>query len=666
MTELKESGTAITAATQTIRQALLTLPRRRKQAAMIGADVFGYIGAVATATWLTAPGVTYSGILLLSAVAVSLALPTAWLFGLYTSIIRYMGVDLYVAGFKTVAGTTLGLTLVAAIAGMVPSPLRLGIAFATLALLYVVGGRVIARMFLNRSNRNREQVIIYGAGDGGARLTAALFGGDEYLPVALIDDNEALHGKRIHGLEVFPPSRIQSLIDTTHATGVLLAMPSVPRRRRRRILEQLAEYPVHVRTIPGVDDLVAGKARVDDISEVDVEDLLGRNPVPPNPDLLRKTISGKSVMVTGAGGSIGAELCRQIIEQKPKRLVLFEMSEAALYTVNKATCRLRRRLEIDCEIVALLGSVHHEDRIREALRLFDVDTVYHAAAYKHVPIVEHNIFEGIHNNAFGTLHTARAAADVGVETFVLISTDKAVNPTNVMGATKRLAELVLQAMDATTSGTRFCMVRFGNVLESSGSVVPLFREQIRSGGPVTVTHRDIIRYFMTIPEAAQLVIQAGSMARGGDVFVLDMGKPVRIEDLARRMIALMGLTVRDDENPDGDIEIHYIGLRPAEKLYEELLIGSNVTGTEHRRILRADEDALTYEELTALMDEMKTASDQLDYDRARAILMQGVKEYSPSNGIDDLLWSQRTGTDGGGAGKTVVDFPRRDGSQPTN
>jgi len=344
-----------------------------------------------------------------------------------------------------------------------------------------------------------------------------------------------------------------------------------------------------VQSLPNLSDLISGKAQISELRDVDVGDLLGRDPVPPKPRLFGSCIRGKCVLVTGAGGSIGAELCRQIIRLSPSRLVLFEMSELALYNIQRELEEVAAHEELTVEVVPLLGNAHHRHRVREVLAAFNVQTVYHAAAYKHVPIVEHNVVEGIHNNVISTWYTAEAALETGVETFVLISTDKAVNPANVMGATKRLAELVLQALQERTTHTRFCMVRFGNVLASSGSVVPLFQEQIRRGGPVTVTHRDVIRYFMTIPEAAQLVIQAGSMAKGGDVFVLDMGRPVRIDDLARRLVNLMGLTVRDANNPEGDIEIEYTGLRTAEKLFEELLIGTNVTGTDHPMIMRAME-----------------------------------------------------------------------------
>jgi FlaA1/EpsC-like NDP-sugar epimerase len=515
-------------------------------------------------------------------------------------------------------------------------------------------------MFLSRRNANREAVIIYGAGSGGAQLVSALVGGDDYLPVAIVDDNVEMHGKRIHGLTVYSPDKLEQLVAERRATGVLLAIPSASRHRRRLVLQRLSEFPVRVQTMPKIRDIVSGKARVDDIKDVDVQDLLGRDAVPPNLKLMDACIKGKVVMVTGAGGSIGSELCYQILKLAPSRLILFEVSEAALYSVERKARKAAKKKKIDCDIVALLGSVHHEHRVREVMRVFNVETVYHAAAYKHVPIVEHNVFEGLHNNVFGTLYTARAAIDAGVESFVLISTDKAVNPSNVMGATKRVAELILQALNTKSTATKFSMVRFGNVLESSGSVVPLFKEQIKNGGPVTVTHRDIIRYFMTIPEAAQLVIQAGSMATGGDVFVLDMGKPVKILDLAHRMINLMGMTVRDAEHPEGDIEIEFVGLRPAEKLFEELLIGSNVTGTGHPRIMRADEDCLAWETVSKLLDELRDASRDLDYVKARKILLTAVKEYDPKNGIDDLVWLRKKALSGGAASPDrVIDFPSR-------
>lgn len=645
---------------QRIRLRLITLPRSAKQASMLVADAVSYMTSAVVAFWLVYGTIGISqSVIAISVIAVVVAIPVHWAFGLYASIVRYMGLSLIAVGVKSTFVATAAIMTISVYAGIMSAPIRVGVVIWAFSLILVVGGRLSARMFLSRRNSNREAVIIYGGGDGGAQLIESLIGGDDYLPVALVDDNYALHGKRIHGLKVRSPDNLEGIVEKSGAAGVLLAIPSASRRRRRAVLERLSEFPVRVQTMPEIKDIVAGRARVDEIRDVDVKDLLGRDPVPPNTKLLAKSITGKNIMVTGAGGSIGSELCRQILKLSPRRILCFELSEAALYNVDKELRRIAELSKSRCEIVALLGSVHHQARIREAFAVFDIQTVYHAAAYKHVPIVEQNLFEGIHNNVFGTWHTARAAADAGVETFVLISTDKAVNPTSVMGATKRMAELILQALNKKERKMRVCMVRFGNVLESSGSVVPLFREQIRSGGPVTVTHRDIIRYFMTIPEAAQLVIQAAAMAKGGDVFVLDMGKPVRIEDLANRMINLMGLTVRDDESPDGDIAIEYIGLRPAEKLYEELLIGSNVTGTEHRRIMRADEDYVPFEILSAVLDELKDASARLDYDRARDLLQRAVKEYVPANGIDDLVWVKKTGSDDSAASDTVVEFPTR-------
>lgn len=643
---------------QAIRLRLLTWPRRAKQVAMVTADVLSYSLAALVSLWILSDslldGTAATAIVALS---VLIAVPVHYVFGLYASVVRYMGFALLATGFQATLVVSGIVGVVCFALGLTETPVRVGVVFWAISLILVVGGRSTARMFLSRRNRNREPVIIFGAGQGGAHLAEALFTGDDYLPVAMVDDKKSLHGTRIHGLKVYPSRALKRIIDKTGATGVLLAIPSASRHRRRQVLQRLSEFPVHVQTMPEIKNLVSGKARVDDITEVNVEDLLGRDPVPPNPTLLSGSVTGKSVMVTGAGGSIGSELCRQILKLKPTRLVCFEISEAALYSIDKELGEIIKKLDSDCEVVSLLGSVHHEKRIREALEVFQVQTVYHAAAYKHVPIVEHNLFEGLHNNVFGTLHTARAAAAAGADTFVLISTDKAVNPTNVMGATKRFAEMVLQA--SNSESMRCCMVRFGNVLESSGSVVPLFREQIRKGGPVTVTHRDIIRYFMTIPEAAQLVIQAASMAKGGDVFVLDMGEPVKIADLAHRMINLMGLSVRNEENPEGDIEIQFVGLRPAEKLYEELLIGSNAHGTEHPRIMRADEDSLPHDTLAQLLADLADASQQLDYDRARDILMRAVKEYTPRNGIDDLVWVRKTGSDTSPEGHTVVDFPKR-------
>jgi len=646
---------------QTIRRRLLEWPRTAKQAVMVAADAISYSVAVAISLWVLSDAFAPdSAASVVVALAVAVSIPVHYLFGLYASIVRYMGASLLAIGLKATLAVAVIVTVACYGLQLFESPVRVGMVIWAFSLIFVVGARLIARKFLIRSNLNRERVVIFGAGSGGAQLTEALFSGDDYLPVALVDDKSALHGTRIQGLRVYPSANLEAVVLKTNATGVLLAIPSASRRRRRQVLQQLSQFPVHVQTMPEIKDIVSGRAQVDEVRDVNVEDLLGRDPVPPIQDLLDSSLSGKSVMVTGAGGSIGSELCRQILVLRPRRLICFEISEPALYEIDRELRHKLAEKNIDCEIVSLLGNILDQTHIRETMQAFSVQTVYHAAAYKHVPIVEQNVFQGVLNNVFGTLSAAAAAAESKVETFVLISTDKAVNPTSVMGATKRLAELVLQAYNTASNDTVYCMVRFGNVLESSGSVVPLFRQQIRNGGPVTVTHRDIIRYFMTIPEAAQLVIQAGGMATGGDVFVLDMGEPVRIEDLANRMINLMGLSVRNEDNRDGDIEVEFIGLRPAEKLFEELLIGSNVSGTNHPRIMRANEDFHPTHVLEPMLDDLRAASNRLDYDATREILNRVVLEYSPSKNIDDLIWAQRAGRKTASVSQTVVDIRSRE------
>ncbi|HYL72525.1 MAG TPA: nucleoside-diphosphate sugar epimerase/dehydratase, partial [Candidatus Dormibacteraeota bacterium] len=465
--------------------------------------------------------------------------------GLYRAVVRFMGPKAVLTVF---AGVSLSVLVLMAFDRLVAShqvPLSAFGIYWALALPYVGGSRFVARyLFLRSAGNGRPvtRVAIYGAGNAGARVCSILLGGPDFEPVAFIDDKRSLQGSSINGVRVYGPEELPDLVRQRRIDRILLAIPSASRRRRREILTALEPLAVHVQSLPNLSDLIAGKAQISELRDVDVSDLLGRDPVPPRPKLFGTCIRGKCVLVTGAGGSIGSELCRQIVRLGPTRLVLFEMSELALYNIERELEEVAAHERLTVEIVPLLGNAHHRHRVREVLAAFGVQTVYHAAAYKHVPIVEYNVVEGIHNNVISTWYTAEAALETGVETFVLISTDKAVNPANVMGATKHLAELVLQALQERTTHTRFCMVRFGNVLASSGSVVPLFQEQIRRGGPVTVTHPDVIRYFMTIPEAAQLVLQAGSMAKGGDVFVLDMGRPVRIEDLARRLIKLMGLT----------------------------------------------------------------------------------------------------------------------------
>ena len=563
-------------------------------------------------------------------------------FGLYRAVVRYMGPRVIVAVFLGVTVSVLALTLVNITLGPTGIPLTAIAIYWALALVYVGGSRIIVRNLMNaRPDRRDHRVVIYGAGSAGAQVAAALQATGKFEATAFVDDDKSLQGSVVAGIEVFSPMRLPALLEREGAHALLLALPSQSHRRRQQILKSIESLSVRVMTVPDIADLVSGHARVEDIRDVDASDLLGRDAVPPRERLFEACIRGKVVMVTGAGGSIGAELCRQIVRLGPRRLVLFEMSELALYSIERELRMLIEPKHVDLDLAALLGNAHHKGRVREIMQAYGVQTVYHAAAYKHVPIVEQNVIEGIHNNVISTWYTAEAALECGVETLVLVSTDKAVNPTNVMGATKRLAEMVLQGLQQRGSRTRFCMVRFGNVLESSGSVVPLFREQIRRGGPVTVTHPDVIRYFMTIPEASQLVLQAGAMAEGGDVFVLDMGKPIRIADLARRMIHLSGFTVRDDDNPDGDIEITFTGLRPAEKLFEELLIGNRVSGTEHPMILRAMEHSLPWPQMQALLQDLLVAMGQFDVDGARTLLLQSVREYKPSGDIADLVWRRR-------------------------
>jgi len=512
--------------------------------------------------------------------------------GLYRWMVRYVSAETLLVIFKALLISA--LILAASILLLQAElPRSTPILYLLIAIVLVAGSRFTAQKVLReKSKGERIPVLIYGAGSAGHQIGLSLHQGNVYRPVAYVDDKPALQGMTIYGLRVHAPAELPRLVESYGVQQILLAMPTLSNSRRREILLALEPLSIKVLTVPRMQDIVSGRVGADEIQDVDPADLLGRDPVPPRAELLGATVAGKTVLVTGAGGSIGSELCRQIVALSPASLILFDLNEFALYSIEAEL----RASSHGVRLVSLLGSVQNEALMQDILRSFKVDTVYHAAAYKHVPLVEHNVIEGVRNNVFGTSAAARAADAAGVGTFVLISTDKAVRPTNIMGASKRVAELVLQAL-ATESRTRFCIVRFGNVLGSSGSVVPLFREQIRQGGPVTVTHPDIIRYFMTIPEAAQLVIQASAMAEGGDVFLLDMGEPVRIADLAKRMIHLMGFRERTAEQPMGEIEIVFSGLRPGEKLYEELLVGASALPTEHPRIMRARERFLSVAEL---------------------------------------------------------------------
>ncbi|MDL5383832.1 polysaccharide biosynthesis protein [Aeromonas hydrophila] len=557
--------------------------------------------------------------------------------GLYRAVLRYVS-------FRVLWTILLGAFLstcffvISAFYFDIFLPRTVSVIYLSFLVLLVGGVRLFFRALLNTTRLARTQVLIYGAGSSGRQLQVALLQGNEFYPVAFVDDDPGKQGCVIQGCTVYHSAQLPTLIELHGVQKILLAIPSSTRARRQEVIKALEPLSCEVLSIPGMADLVNGSARIDQLNEVSIDDLLGRDPVEPVIRLMEANITGKAVMVTGAGGSIGSELCRQILRCHPSQLVLFELSEYALYDLHKNLSEQCQREGIATELIPLLGSVQRQHRLKTVMQSFRIRTVYHAAAYKHVPLVEFNIIEGVRNNVFGTLYAAQAAIEAGVETFVLISTDKAVRPTNTMGASKRMAELVLQALTREKHQTRFCMVRFGNVLGSSGSVVPLFRQQIDKGGPITLTHPDIIRYFMTIPEAAQLVIQAGAMGEGGDVFVLDMGQPVRIMELAKRMIRLSGLTLRDELRPDGDIAIEVTGLRPGEKLYEELLIGDDARGTEHSRIMVAQETWLPWLRLRPLLASLDDACHRFDHQQVRDILMNAPAAFEPTDGICDLVW----------------------------
>lgn len=532
--------------------------------------------------------------------------------------------------------------------GLEGVPRTIGLIQPLLLFVAISGSRALAHYWLGGLHRSKSQiatlpkVLIYGAGSAGQQLNAALANGLEMRVVGFLDDDDLLQGHVLNGQPVYSPDVLADFIKSKGVSHVLLAIPGASRRRRNEILKRVQGHPVAVRTLPSVNDLAEGRVSVSDLHELDIDDLLGRDQVPPDRNLLSKNITNKVVLVTGAGGSIGSELCRQIRIAAPAKLLLIEQSEFTLYSINEELHGLQSADSgLQCDIVPLLGSVQDEDWMRKVMSAWHPDTVYHAAAYKHVPMVERNPVMGIRNNLLGTLRAAKAAAENGVSDFVLISTDKAVRPTNIMGASKRLAEMVLQAMVTTVSSTKFTMVRFGNVLESSGSVVPKFRQQIYDGGPVTLTHAEITRFFMTISEAAQLVIQAGALAEGGDVFVLDMGRPIKVMDLARRMIKLSGLIAKDEQNPDGDIEIKITGLRPGEKLYEELIIGNNPTPTSHPKILKTHEDFIQWLKLESKLDALETAMNTNDVGAIRFMLEQLVSGYTPSGEIVDWVYLEQ-------------------------
>ena len=664
-----------------ISQSVLALPRAAKRVIVLAVDISFCVLSVWLAYYLRlGEFIPLAGRPMLAAGAsVLLAIPLFIVSGLYRAIFRYSGLPAIVSLVRAIGVYGLMYAAIFTAIGFDGIPRTVGLIQPILLLLFVGTSRAFAKLWLGGAYQSRwkraalPQLLIYGAGSAGRQLASAMVASADIRLVGYLDDDDRLHGHVLNGLPIFDPRDLPILVNQRRITDILMAMPAVSRQRRNAILEDLAPLQLSVRTLPGISDLATGKVSLSDIRELDIDDLLGREPVKPNGLLINRNTQNKTVLVTGAGGSIGSELCRQILQSKPKRLLLVDMSEFALYQIHQELQSLASgglttpEQAVDAEvapkvggmstgglaeeqIIPLLASVCDEVRMQEIMDTWRPHTVYHAAAYKHVPLVEHNPAEGVHNNVWGTRICAEAAVRNGVRNFVLISTDKAVRPTNIMGATKRLAEMVLQALaelnpavtaqggPAPTSRTCFSMVRFGNVLGSSGSVVPLFREQIKDGGPITLTHADITRFFMTIPEAAQLVIQAGAMGTGGDVFVLDMGEPVRIVDLARRMVELSGLTVRDDNNPEGDLEITITGLRPGEKLYEELLIGENPIPTQHPRIMKAQEPFLPWAQLQQSLGALHMAKGANDVALIRGLLQQLVSGYEPAGEVVDWVY----------------------------
>lgn len=657
-----------------LRTLLLGLTRRQKRAFQVVTDIF----LVWFALWMAFVvrlGIDelinpFNEYLWLFLSATVIAIPLFVRFGMYRAVMRYFGNDALIVIIKAVSLSSLILALVVYWSGnhQISVPRSVIFNYWWLSMVMIGGLRLAMRQyflgdwftaaqhvpFTNRDD-GLPKVAIYGAGAAGNQLVAALRMGRLLRPVAFIDDDSSIADRVISGLLVYKPKHIQQMLDATGAQQILLAIPSASRGRRREILTFLEGFALHVQSVPGFMDLASGRVKVDDIQEVDIADLLGRDSVPPQDELLEHCIKDQSVLITGAGGSIGSELCRQILTLQPTTLLLYEHSEFNLYSILQELEQRIVRESLSVKLLPILGSVRNQEKLFDVMKTWRVNTVYHAAAYKHVPMVEHNIAEGVLNNVMGTLSAAQASLRANVANFVLISTDKAVRPTNVMGSTKRLAEMTLQALSSEiapvlfgetssisrVNKTRFTMVRFGNVLGSSGSVIPLFHKQIKSGGPLTVTHPKITRYFMSIPEAAQLVIQAGSMGQGGDVFVLDMGEPVKIVELAEKMVHLSGLSIRSDKNLQGDISIEFTGLRPGEKLYEELLIGDNVVTTPHPMIMSANEDYLPWDVLKARLTELLSAVEQDDYTRVRQLLRETVSGYSPDGEIVDWIYQQR-------------------------
>ncbi|MEO5493525.1 MAG: nucleoside-diphosphate sugar epimerase/dehydratase [Sphingomonas sp.] len=637
---------------RTIVSRILATPRSAKRVFVLLMDGALCAISVWTAFYLRLGEWSVSGYdrLTPAVVAIVISVPIFVRLGLYRAIFRYAGPSVMITLLMAVALYTIPFAAIFTFYGVAGVPRTVGLIQPILLFLLAGGARIFAYAWLGGhyqgivGNGSVSPVLIYGAGENGRQLASAVNVNREMRLVGYIDDNPALRRSTINGVEIYGLRDVSRLVRSKEVRNVLLAIPSATRARRAEIVDTLRGHGIHVRTLPDFRDMLSGKISVSDLRELDIEDLLGRAAIAPDEMLMRSNVADKTVMVTGAGGSIGQELCRQILDIGPAVLMLVDMSEFALYSIHR---ELENRLvaggaERSIRLIPLLASVGNEQLIDQIVGTWTPTTIFHAAAYKHVPMVEHNVLEGVRNNTIGTLVLAEAARRHGVANFVLISSDKAVRPTNVMGTTKRLSELILQAFSNDGEGaTRFSMVRFGNVLGSSGSVVPMFRAQIAAGGPVTITHRDMTRYFMTISEAAQLVIQAGAMASGGDVFVLDMGEPVRILDLARNMIELSGLSVRDEGNPHGDIAIEVVGMRPGEKLYEELLIGENIVPSGHPRIMRAHEVLLPWDRLERILTDLGGAIDRGEADAAHRILLAAVPEFAPSSKLADWVHCQR-------------------------
>ena len=608
-------------------QFITSLSKRNKQAIMLSFDAISVVLLIYAAFWIRLGYFFYpSGNELLLIVIYGsplLAMPIFTGFGLYNEVIRFVSIKALWNIFQASSIYVMLWGLIVFMANIDNVPRSVILINWALVIIVIGSSRLFAFwVFSEATSQNR--VVIYGAGSAGRQLLNALKQSKEYNPIAFLDDSESIHNNIINGLKVYSPDNLKNLIDAKDVKALLIAMPSLKRSRRQEIISFLEPYKVEVRSVPGVAELAQGKVKVNDLLEIDLSDLLGRDSVKPNKELFEKNILDKVVMVTGAGGSIGSELCRQIVLLKPKMLVLFEVSEPALYQIDQ---ELKDTNVFNIEVCPILGSVTDKDRSLNICEYYGIQTIYHAAAYKHVPLVEYNNSQGVFNNTIGTKLLAEAAIASNVETFVLISTDKAVRPTNYMGASKRASEMVLQALAQQTQNTCFTMVRFGNVLDSSGSVIPLFKKQIKEGGPITVTHTDIVRYFMMIPEAVELVIQAGAMAEGGEVFVLDMGEPVRIYDLAVKMIKLSGLELLDENNPEGDIEIQYTGLRPGEKLYEELLIDGKFSETENKLIMRTEERMMPWDKLEPILDEIYKNGTYTDSKELLKLIKKIVPEF---------------------------------------